>query len=502
MRRKTHAGTNSLACNNVYNGVPYAAKTLLGESALKQHKSIFPGLRTGVLIAIVSAAMACSSEKEIQGDPIDGERPLNLVVMTLDTLRADMVGAYGNPDGHTPNLDALAAQGTLFLNTYAPMATTFPSHATMFTGVYPRNHGVRWNGDSLEPQWGTLAETLEDQGYETAAFVSYKAMVSKGGLGQGFQTVSDPVKIPGAETIRAGSKVNDLADDWLKKRPAPFFLWVHYFEAHSPYKVTPYAAEKLEGYDGILADGASSEDLTALKGKWARSPADRAALRALYEGSVREADQLVAEFLTLLDRTGQRDNTLLVVVGDHGQMLGELGVAGHGAMLWEEILRVPFFIIDPRNPSATRRVEERVALVDLFPTLVDLLGIETTSTWQGRSLAKALNGEPLEGKIYYSEVRSMEMNKAKTQEDNQEHLIAVFRGDHKLVLKGGEPTLYNLKYDPMTRRPVGKVGEQTRQELTELGELFKNENPEQFMRPTSILDPDTEKELRALGYIE
>ncbi|MBU0754060.1 MAG: sulfatase [Planctomycetes bacterium] len=183
----------------------------------------------------------------------------NLVFITIDTLRADALGCCGDEGGHSPCIDALAGEGVLFENCVAPMATTSPSHASMMTGIYPRFHGVRWNGDKLDEKFKTVAEILESKGWDTAAFVAAQTLIERRGLGQGFVETSPEIDDETNETgIRSGREVNDLTRKWLEERgkERPFFIWLHYFEPHGPYPLTPFAEAEMirEDYEGPFRD--------------------------------------------------------------------------------------------------------------------------------------------------------------------------------------------------------------------------------------------------------
>ncbi len=418
---------------------------------------------------------------------------LSLLLVTLDTQRADHLGSYGSQDGLTPELDRFAERAVQFRNAVAPMATTFPSHTTMFTGVYPRRHRVRWNGDSLDSASLTLAEQLGAAGFETGAFVSYRAMLSQGGLAQGFDALSDEVD-GRPRGVRAGAETVRLASEWLSDRSsAPFFLWVHLYEPHVPYPVTPYAAERMRGYTGVLADGASIAEMRELGGKADSRPADIEALRALYAGRVRDADALFGRLLAALAANGLGERTRVVVVGDHGELLGEHGTIGHGAKLWEEALRVPFLIASPGG--ARQVVDERVGLVDLTPTLLELAGLPVPAELDGRSLVPALRGEALATATYFAEVRTASKTGASTEGPLPQH-VAVWRGPRKLVRTQRGTQLFDLASDPAEKSPLAAAAGRDLEKLAQLHDVNSSEPV------PAELDAETLEELRSLGYVE
>lgn len=426
---------------------------------------------------------------------------MNVVVLTLDTLRSDALGCYGNPDQHTPAIDALAARGTVFQKAMSPIATTFPSHASMFTSLYPRAHGVRWNGDSLAEDYLTLAEILDGKGYDTGAFVSYKAMVTKGGMDQGFDRRSD-IEVPrGAEGIRSGAEVNELAfaylDDLGGNAEQGTFLWLHYFEPHSPYLLTDYADANMGDYTGPLRDGATLEEFFDLNKKENRHADHYAALDALYHGRVRDCDALVGEVVAGLEQRGMLDNTILVLIGDHGQLLGEHDRVGHGSILWQDALDVPFVIVDPRSPKHFD-VETRVNILDMMPTLLELLELEAPDGLQGRSLTDAMRGEEVPNQLVFAEVRIADPRQARPK--GQRDAVAVYHEQFKFQLEGDKVKLYDLVADPgeTIRVSLSKQKELVEQ-LRPFAERHREMNPE-AARSAGEVSEEMLAELESLGY--
>ncbi len=427
--------------------------------------------------------------------------PPNVLLITVDTQRADSFGIYGNPGGHTPNIDRLAEKSVVFERATAPMGTTFPSHASLFTGLYPRRHGVRYNGDRLGEEVETLAETLREAGWETMALVSYGSMVSRGGLGQGFVRTSHEQS--GEHSVAASPvRVTGMARGLLsRKRPFPFFMWVHYFQPHSPYEPTPYSEEQLAGYDGPLAAGASVQQFYNLaKNEWRDE--DRTAIRALYDGQTREADRTVGQILETLEKAGHAERTIVVITADHGQLLGEHDDVGHGFRLWEPVLHVPLLVYDPRE-GEPRRVSSRVGLVDVAPTILEMVGLSAPEAIDGRSLVPALRGEELEERPYFSEVRGLTPKK-RARRPRDENALAVFLDDHKLVIQRGETKLYDLSADPSELAPLLETSDDPRaRELAALAEVYRGQEDQTSGRvEPADLAPHVEEELRSLGYLQ
>jgi len=426
-----------------------------------------------------------------------------VIVLSIDTLRTDMLKCYGSTGRHMPNLDALASRGVVFRNAIAPMATTFPSHSSMFTGLYPRVHGVRWNGDALQDEHTTLAEILSADGWNTGAFVSYKAMLSRGGLDQGFQAVSDKKFDFSTDRIRPGTEVNELAFDYLDQVLAESpqkntFMWLHYFEPHAPYPLTDYAEDELRDYHGPLADGASVEEFAGLNKPGNGSNEAFLALRSLYEGRVHEFDQVVKDLLDGLEERGILEETVLIIVGDHGQLLGEHQRVGHGSILWQEVLNVPFIVVNP-NSEYVGVENNRVGIVDLTPTLLELLGMPLIRGMQGRSLLPALEGDVLLPRMYFSEVRIADPRQ--TRPEGQSDAVAVFSGPYKFVLNGPKEVLWNIEFDPGEHTPLElDQFQDVVNQLRPLAQFHKELSPEALTLQTAMSE-EMLQELEELGYV-
>lgn len=294
----------------------------------------------------------------------------SVVLVTIDTLRADRVGVYGWRAARTPAIDALAARGVRVERAYAVAPITLTSHASLLTGVYPPVHGARHNGMRLRAEVPTLAEMLHARGFATGAFVAAFPLDRRFGLNRGFDVYSDalprgPDGRPRNE--RPGREVVDEALTWLSARQAgtPFFLWVHLFEPHAPYEGDP-----------------------------ARPAGDR------YDDEIAKADAQVARLVQALDaRAGAAAaSTLIIVSGDHGEAFGEHGEIGHSVFIYDTTLRVPLVLAGgpvtsrARGPQA-RVIDEAVSLVDVLPTVLDLAGLPAVRG-DGESLVPAFTGDP------------------------------------------------------------------------------------------------------------
>lgn len=294
----------------------------------------------------------------------DARRP-SVLLITLDTTRADSLGAYGREPSVTPNLDQLAAEGTTYLWARTVTPTTLPAHASMLTGLYPNRHTVRDNAlTALPSSAATLAERAAAAKFTTAAFVSAKVLDESFGLAQGFETYSQPrrekdVLVDPSFASRRASETAAEFDLWLTQRAkdASFFAWVHFFDAHAPWDAGEAWLARAGGHP-YLAEVAAQDD----------------AVRQLIES---------------LRRTGRFDDTTVLVVGDHGEGLGDHGEATHAYFVFDSTLRVPFLL---RRADATRageRSEEMVSVVDVLPTLLDALALPVPADLDGQSLWRA-----------------------------------------------------------------------------------------------------------------
>jgi arylsulfatase A-like enzyme len=337
--------------------------------------------RAGALfIALAVLAAACAP-------PAERPRPLNVLLVTLDTLRNDHCSLSGYARETTPALDELARGGTRFALAYAPTATTGPSHATLFTSRFPITHGVVKNGMALGPDFLTLAETLQGAGYRTAAVVSSFVLDAKFGFDQGFESYDDSFD-PRFVTIKRtefdGHSVDGAFDQRgnettrkataelarLAEAGAPFFLFVHYFDPHAPWVPPPEWPARL----GPAPPG---------------PPADPALIDA-YDGEIAFTDSELGKLLAAIVASGLAADTLVVVTADHGEGLMQHGHMNHGVNIYEEAVRVPLVFHLPGRIEAGHVVHEPVELLDVAPTILALAGVTPREAPDGRSLAGPL----------------------------------------------------------------------------------------------------------------
>ena len=318
------------------------------------------------------------------------ERP-NLILISIDTLRSDHCSVYGYYRDTTPNLCKFAEQGVTFDLAYSPSDSTGPSHATMFTSLYPMTHQLVKNGAKLSPRHKTLAERLKAQGYHTAAVIGSFVLDSKFGFSQGFSLYDDDFEIEKATLTKykswGGEKVDKGFDQRadvttqkaisvLKKygnSKAPFFLFIHYFDPHLPYNPPkPFSSM-------FMQKGSQLSDIEEQ-------------IR-LYDGEVAYTDHELGSLFKALDQMKLEDNTLVVITSDHGEGLGQHDHMGHAINIYEETVRVPLIFRWPGHVPQGHVLNGPVEVTDLVPTIFDLIGIKIDPLFQGRSLASTLCGE-------------------------------------------------------------------------------------------------------------
>ncbi len=400
-----------------------------------------------------------------------GESPTtNVLVITLDTTRMDKIGAYGAVDVRTPWLDRLAAGGVTFTGAYASVPLTLPSHATLMTGLLPPGHGVRNNGNYVLPKdVTTLAEIFSEHGYTTAAFIAAFVLDSQFGLAQGFDLYDDDFEDDGGDKAeyfgyeeRGGGEITDLACDWIRSAGEPFFLWVHYFDPHYPY-------EPPAPYDSLY-----------------RNP---------YLGEIAFTDSCVGRVVGALEEKGLRERTLIVVVGDHGESLGEHGEMSHGIFLYDATMRVPLIMNHSRLLPSGVRVEADVSLADVVPTLGDLLGFDCPRKVQGKSRMPEIRGAPGPVTPIYLETVYPQENYGWSD------ITGVLSGSWK-YLRVTEPELYNVDEDPgETVNLFAEEKEVVRDMEALLDSLSASLSLDFGYDARTELDADTQEKLENLGYI-
>lgn len=394
---------------------------------------------------------------------------LNVILVTIDTLRADHLGATGAGRARTPALDALAAEGARFAHCVAQTPLTLPSHASLLSSTYPQFNQVRDNGGFRAPEALTLlSEVLQGRGLATAAFIGAFVLHGKWGLDQGFDHYSDrfdPARYDRIllENEKRAEEVFADARQWLaaigQKR---FFAWIHLYDPHSPYDPP--------------------------------APYDRGSPQAAYRGEVEYTDAQLAGFIAFLKEKGLYDRSLIVVAADHGEGLGDHDEDGHGTFLYETTVHVPLIVRAPR-PFRRTLVGQTVELVDLAPTILDLLAVPAPRQWQGKSLWPLLDGRAAEGEGQgYSETFYPRFHYGWSS------LQSFSSGGLKYILAPRDE-LYDLRRDPQELSEL--AGDGRRRDLRGRMLAFVNRSSRGGLRPDAgrRLSPEDQRRLAALGYL-
>lgn len=417
-----------------------------------------------LLLATLIASSACG-----------GRDAPTVVLVTIDTLRADRVGAYGRTDAGTPVFDRLAAEGTRFAAAQATAPLTAPSHASILTGRTLPAHGVVFNrGYAIADAVPIATEAFQEAGYATGAFVSSKILAPRLGFGRGFEVYDDAIETADARQgpvlnipERAGPKTVAAALAWLRGVPRgqPVFLWVHLWEPHAPY--TP-PKEFLDRFPGDA-----------------------------YQGEVAAADAALGQLLEGIEDAG-RGRRLLVVASDHGEGLGDHGEASHGVFLYQEVMRVPLVVHGPAWGVRPQVIEEAVSLADVGPTLLELAELPPLRGADSVSLAAALTGKgPLPARTgVFAESHLPQI------EHDWSGLRAMVHGPLKLI-EAPRPELYDLAADPGEKRDLAAgqpdAVREALETLTDLRRRALASAPAPEESASSVSDEDL-KNLQALGY--
>jgi len=398
-------------------------------------------------------------------------RDMNLLIITLDTMRADRIGAYGYEKACTPHLDDLANKGIKFADCYSPVPLTLPAHCSLFTGKYPLGHRVRDNGTFLLSDAEiTLAEMLKNKGYNTYAVIASFVLLAQFGVNQGFSVYDD--SLDAQELLRnfyseiTADVVYAKFEQWFRNREKKsFFAWVHFYDPHLPYD----PPEEFRGGKTSLAD--------------------------LYDGEVAFTDVYVGKIIQDLKKEDMLDNTLIVIVGDHGEAFGEHQEYGHSVFCYEENLKVPLIFYNPRLFPEEAVVEQRVSLIDIMPSLLEMYGMDTPATVQGKSFTGMLAGKKERGE------RSFYIESMYGKETlGWAPLVGIIDGPYKYISLP-EPELYDLEKD---NREQSNLFLTKKNIADALDERLKKVMLEYSASRGSVrreLTPEDRRRLESLGYI-
>ena len=393
--------------------------------------------------------------------------PANLLLVTIDTLRADRVGAYGYAPAATPALDRLAREGVLVEDAVVQVPQTRPSHVSILTGLLPYEHGVRDNfSPPLETRFVTLAERLREAGLATGGFVGAYPVSADSGLDQGFERFDDPFGSQGKResrderSERRAGEVVDKALGWLGGLGArPFFAWVHLFDPHWPY-----------------------EPPAAFRARFEKSP---------YDGEVAYADTQLARLLEWLERSGQASRTLVVVTSDHGEGLGDHGEDEHLLFLYDSTLRVPLLLRQPGTLPAGARVKGQFRSIDLVPTVLELLGLAVPTTSGASRAAELRKGARLPDNASYAESLYGQLHFGWAP-------LRALRAEGWKYVAAPRAELYDLREDP---RETRNRLEDRSQVARALGEQLAALDRGEARAAQAAVDPEAAERLAALGYV-
>jgi arylsulfatase A-like enzyme/Flp pilus assembly protein TadD len=414
-------------------------------------------------LTTLACGASCGSGTRAPGTTVPAPGT-NVLLITLDTTRADRLGAYGHAGADTPHIDALAAGGARFERAYAHVPLTLPTHASLLTGTFPPEHGIHDNGRrALGSELPTLAEVFAAHGYRTGAFVGAIALDGSFGLDRGFEVYDDDMGEPAPQAARVldrpAAQVVDGALRWLRQTEGPFFLWTHFYDPHAEYRPPP---------DFQMEDP--------------------------YDGELAYVDSQIGRLIGWLEAERQLERTLVVVVADHGESLGEKGEHAHGALIYEGTQRIPLLLFWPGEIEAGLRVEGLVQQVDLFPTLLELFDWSLPAQVSGHSFAPLLRGEAWEERAVYLESEYCALNFGWSS------LRGLVSGRWKYI-QAPRPELYDLTSDPGETHDLAAtrpdVVRRLERELAELRASMRTYSSGE-LSPSSELTAD----LGALGYVQ
>ena len=325
---------------------------------------------------------------------------LNVLVITIDTLRADHLGCYGYAKPTSPRLDAFAGGAVLFEQVFCQSPETLPSHTSIFTGMHPRTHKAISHESRVDKKLTTLAEVLSRRGYATGAIISSHVLDPKYGLDQGFESYRlVHYMVPDRKRQEMNEREQDPTTDealtWLRDNKGErFFLWIHWFHPHRPYNPPPRYREVFAGnYTGPAAEDQNDWAMKMWREKVELPEADLAYMRGLYDGEIAFNDAQIGRVLDELASLGLAKNTIVVVTSDHGEILYEHEYYfGHDIALYDECTMIPLIMRIPGVEAARHRIQGLIQSIDIFPTVLDALGIECSRDVEGKSLIPLIKG--------------------------------------------------------------------------------------------------------------
>ena len=430
-----------------------------------------------LLISLVIATLgisSCAQQKSSNERPKEVEEEIrNVLLISMDTTRWDVLSSYGAPEVQSPNIGAFARENIVFENCYAPVAVTLPSHATMLTGMIPPQLGVLDNNHyALASNHVTLAELLKEKGFQTGAFVGSFILDSMFGLDQGFDVYNDDVTGEIGIPERRGDETTALALEWLEhNRDQKNFVFIHYFDPHASYDPPePFASrfkELYREYPEFVQD---------------------------YVGEIAFTDHCIGQLITRLKELGLYDNSLICITADHGESHEEHGEFSHGFFIYNSTIKVPLIFKVP-GYGGHIRVRDSVGLVDITPTICAALGIESTGISSGRDLTNSFDGEE---DLYSDRVIFSYSIEAKKYRGNS--LLSVIFGEYKYI-HTTRPELYNISNDIYERINLIDLEPNRvpllREKLRNIVDDFATKTP----HGRAEFDAETVRKLERLGYV-
>lgn len=421
----------------------------------------------------------------------------DIILITIDTLRPDHLAVYGYERRTAPFISSIADRGYIFDNCYATSSWTAPSMASLFTGIYPRGHGVLHgfvgagkivNQEKLDSSLPTLAELLKSRGYHTFGISTNGHVTPETGMARGFDEF---VSLWFRDAEEAHQASLDLKEKVKNSRP--YFFWIHYFDPHAPYR---FRRPWIEGYssDPVSARKWAEENMKELRRKRAivtSDPKNRSALVDLYDSEINYTDEFLRR---LFDEVLSPQSCLIIITSDHGEGFLEHGLLGHGNSLFEEVVKVPLIVKMPEEEERPVNISAPVSIVDVVPSVLDFLGISVPELVQGKSFLSLMNNSsPMKPRPIFCEL------------DRGRHLKSIRRGRWKLIRKSGKKRaglLYDLKADSAEENDVSGENQKVAGLLHRALISWQKQTPS-FKAPRGeFVSKGEEKEvLKSLGYL-
>lgn len=415
-------------------------------------------MRTTLVCLCLLTVFLCACEKKIA----EQASKHNVLLITMDTTRADRLGCYGYASAQTPNLDALAHNGTRFNDAFTHVPMTRPSHASILTGTLPYHHGIWSNGPyKLEPKWVTLAESFKAAGYKTGGVIASYVLARSFGFSQGFDYFDDHLReFPGTDPEKIADDVVASANGWIGNEiKPPFFLWLHFYDPHFPWTpAEPYRT------------------------KFANS---------LYDGEIAYMDDSIGKIINKLKTLDWMKDTLIITVGDHGEGLGEHQEPTHGYLIYDSTMHVPLIMSGPGVPQ-NKTIDSQVSLSDLDPTILEACGIKNDTAVDGKSFWKYLQSGTIPPAPVLLENRTIHY------QFGWATLSGLRFKDWKWI-QAPTPELYDLKSDPHEKNNLALKEAKRAEEMKNIWTKIrpKDETP---AKPSALSSEEIEK-LESLGYI-